>query len=138
MGKLFGSDIRRIPTRERVVALTFNAAWDEAGLDTVLKVLRRQDASATFFPTGQFAERHPSAVRAMAVAGHGIANHSYGPPCDALTGEERKAEVEQADRAIHAAAGVAPLPFFRFPYGDLTCGQVAEANALGAGHPCTA
>ncbi|WP_441248346.1 polysaccharide deacetylase family protein [Kitasatospora sp. McL0602] len=131
-GRLFGSEVREIPTGQHLVALTFNAAWDEDGLDTVLTVLRRQQAPATFFPTGQFAERHPAAVRAMAAAGHGVANHSYShPPFAALTAQERQDEVDLADRAIRAAAGTAPLPFFRFPYGDTTPEQIAQVNALG-------
>ncbi|MFD9632800.1 polysaccharide deacetylase family protein [Streptomyces violascens] len=79
-GGLYDREIRELPTTARTVALTFNAAWDEQGLDTVLKVLRQQRASATSFLTGQFAERHPAAARAIAEAGHGIANHSYSPP----------------------------------------------------------
>lgn len=68
-----------MPTEEHVVALTFNAAWDENGLDTVLGELRRRNAPATFFPTGRFAETRPAAARAMA-AEHGIGNHSYSHP----------------------------------------------------------
>lgn len=91
---------------QKEVALTFNAAWDEEGLDTVLTVLRQQKAPATFFVTGHFAERHPDAVRAIAAAGHGIGNHSHShPPFGELTAAERAQEVTLADRAIRQAAG---------------------------------
>ncbi|MFD5465158.1 polysaccharide deacetylase family protein [Kitasatospora sp. NPDC127059] len=57
----------------------------------------------------------------MVAAGRAVANHSYShPPFAALTGQERREGVERADRAIRAAAGAEPLPFFRFPYGDTT------------------
>ncbi|MFD9823098.1 polysaccharide deacetylase family protein [Streptomyces violascens] len=115
-GGLYDREIRELPATARTVALTFNAAWDEQGLDTVLKVLRQQRASATSFLTGQFAERHPAAARAIAEAGHGIANHSYSPPFGELTPEERAQEITRADRAFRIATGIAPLPFFRFPY----------------------
>jgi peptidoglycan/xylan/chitin deacetylase (PgdA/CDA1 family) len=129
---LFGGEIRRIPTSERVVALTFNAAWDQEGLDTVLTVLRQQKAPATFFLTGHFAERHPAAARAITAAGHGVANHSHShPPFGELTRAERAREVELADRAIRTATGEPSLPFFRFPYGATTPAQIAEVNALG-------
>ncbi|MFD0385284.1 polysaccharide deacetylase family protein [Streptomyces stramineus] len=58
--RLFGQEVRRIPTSRRVVALTFNAAWDDGGVAEVLTVLRERRAPATFFPTGDFAERHPA------------------------------------------------------------------------------
>ncbi|MGW7052967.1 polysaccharide deacetylase family protein [Streptomyces sp. NPDC054887] len=131
MGKLFGAKIRRIPTTRRVVALTFNAAWDTTGVATALNVLRRHKAPATFFLTGQYAERHPMAARAMA-AEHGIGNHSYShPQFDGLTRWEVEEEVLRADRAIRQATGVVPLPFFRFPYSATTPQGIADVNALG-------
>ncbi|MFF2041392.1 polysaccharide deacetylase family protein [Kitasatospora sp. NPDC058170] len=129
---LLGAEIRRIPTDERVMALTFNAAWDETGLDTVLAILRERSAPATFFPTGQYAEQHPDAVRAMAAAGHGLGNHSYShPQFDGLGPQQARAEVLRADAAIRTAAGTEPLPFFRFPYSETTPQGIADVNALG-------
>lgn len=132
LGRLFGTEIRRLPTKEHVIALTFNAAWDDTGLATVLKVLHQRKAPATFFLTGQFAERHPQAARSMATAGHGIANHSYDHPSfGALPRQEREREVQQADRAIRRATRTVPLPFFRFPYSATTPQGIADVNALG-------
>ncbi|MGI5336354.1 polysaccharide deacetylase family protein [Streptomyces sp. CA-181903] len=129
---LDGSENRTFRTGRRLVALTFNAAWNTDGIGTVLAVLRQHHAPATFFLTGDFAERHPAAARSLAAAGHGIGNHSFSHPhFGELTPRERAAEVLSADRAIRAATGTAPLPFFRFPYGDTTPRQIAEVNALG-------
>lgn len=131
-GRLFGTEVRRLPTDERVVAMTFNAGWDEAGLARVLRVLRAEGVPATFFPTGRFAERHPRAVRAMAAAGFGLGNHSYSHPrFGALSREEVAAEVLRADRVIRAAGRTEPLPFFRFPYSETTPRGIAAVNALG-------
>ncbi|WP_260610130.1 polysaccharide deacetylase family protein [Streptomyces sp. WAC06614] len=129
---LLGQEIRRLPTSREVVALTFNAAWDESGLDAVLAELRRRKVPATFFPTGRYAEAHPAAVRAMAEAGHGLGNHSYSHPYfDDLSTRERAREVRAADAAIRTASGVEPLPFFRFPYSSTTQDAVADVNDLG-------
>ncbi|MFI9274445.1 polysaccharide deacetylase family protein [Kitasatospora sp. NPDC052896] len=131
LGRLFGSENRRMPTDRREVALTFNAAWDETGVPEVLATLRQRDAPADFFLTGRFAERHPAAARAMA-AEHGIGNHSYSHPLfDRLTADQAQQEVLRADRAIRAATGVVPLPFFRFPYSATTPQGIAAVNALG-------
>ncbi|MFF5705134.1 polysaccharide deacetylase family protein [Streptomyces sp. NPDC012794] len=129
---LLGREIRRLPTSGRVMALTFNAAWDESGLDAVLAELRRRGAAATFFPTGLFAEARPAAVRAMAAAGHGLGNHSHSHPYfDDLATAEREREVRAADAAIRTASGAEPLPFFRFPYSSTTQESVEDVNGLG-------
>ncbi len=129
---LLGQEIRRLPTSREVVALTFNAAWDESGLGTVLAELRRRKAPATFFPTGMYAEAHPAAVRAMAEAGHGLGNHSYSHPYfDDLSTQERAREVHAADAAIRKASQAEPLPFFRFPYSSTTEDSVADVNEMG-------
>jgi peptidoglycan/xylan/chitin deacetylase (PgdA/CDA1 family) len=128
---LLGQEIRRLPVSRKAIALTFNAAWDDSGLGTVLAELRRRGLPATFFPTGAFADAHPDAVRAMGAV-HGLGNHSYSHPYfDDLSGEERAEEVLRADSAIRAAAGTEPLPFFRFPYSATSEESVADVNALG-------
>ncbi|MGW4895429.1 polysaccharide deacetylase family protein [Kitasatospora sp. NPDC004240] len=128
---LLGTEVRRIPTDDRVMALTFNAAWDETGLTEVLAELRRRQAPATFFPTGRFAEAHPGAVRAMA-AEHGVGNHSHSHPELADLGPgELEEEVLRADTAIRTTAGTDPLPFFRFPYGETTPEAIDRVNELG-------
>lgn len=129
--ELLGDEIRRLPTSRKVVALTFNAAWDESGVDTVLEELRRRKLPATFFPTGEYALAHPAAVRAMGAA-HGLGNHSYSHPYfEDLTTEERADEVRRADAAIRRASGTEPLPFFRFPYSATSADAIADVNDLG-------
>ncbi|MFF9915624.1 polysaccharide deacetylase family protein [Streptomyces sp. NPDC013457] len=133
LSSLFGSENRTFPTSERLVAVSFNAAWNEAGLDTILAELDRRRVLATFFLTGDFADRHPQAVSKIAAAGHGLANHSYSHPYFAdLTEAGRREEVRATDRALRAAgAGQALTPFFRFPYGETSPTHIAEVNALG-------
>ncbi|MFG3509977.1 polysaccharide deacetylase family protein [Streptomyces sp. NPDC047821] len=130
---LFGSENRVMRTRERVTAVTFNAAWNDAGLDSVLGELARRGVPATFFLTGDFADRHPAVVRRIAAAGHGLGNHSFGHPHFAdLTAAGRMREVVAADHALRAAgAGHALTPFFRFPYSETSPAHIREVNALG-------
>ncbi|MER7519114.1 polysaccharide deacetylase family protein [Streptomyces sp. NPDC126499] len=130
---LFGSENRVIRTRERVVALTFNAAWNDAGLDSILGELARRRAPATFFLTGDFADRCPVVVRRIAAAGHGLGNHSFSHPSfKDLTEAGRQHEVTATDRALRrAGAGRALTPFFRFPYSETSPAHIREVNALG-------
>ncbi|WP_424851848.1 polysaccharide deacetylase family protein [Streptomyces sp. SAI-170] len=130
---LFGSENRVIRTHERVIAVTFNAAWNDIGLDSVLGELARRRAPATFFLTGDFADRYPAVVRKIAAAGHGLGNHSFSHPLfEDLTEAGRQHEVLAADRALRAAgAGRAMTPFFRFPYSETSPAHIKEVNALG-------
>lgn len=129
---LYGSENRTIRTTAPVAALTFNAAWNDRGLDEVLATLDRYRVPATFFLTGRLSERFPDAARRIAVAGHGLGNHSHTHPYFRnLSAAGREYEVLAADRAIRAASGAVPLPFFRFPYGETRVGHIAEVNALG-------
>ncbi|WP_369394517.1 polysaccharide deacetylase family protein [Streptomyces sp. CG1] len=130
---LFGSENRVIDTRERVVAVTFNAAWNDAGLERVLGELGPRHAPATFFLTGDFADRYPEAVKRIVAAGHGLGNHSYSHPYfKDLTAAGRRREVQAADRTLRAAgAGDALTPFFRFPYSETSPAQIREVNKLG-------
>ncbi|MEU8548249.1 polysaccharide deacetylase family protein [Streptomyces roseoverticillatus] len=132
MSELFGRKVKVLPENRPVVALTFNAAWDEAGIADVLDTLTRLGVPAAFFPTGDFADRHSRAVRAMAEHGFGLGNHSYSHPhFERLDPGQAAAEVLRADRAIRRAGGVEPLPFFRFPYSETTPRGIEAVNALG-------
>ncbi|MFB9399142.1 polysaccharide deacetylase family protein [Streptomyces echinatus] len=130
---LFGSENRVFRADERVAAVTFNAAWNDAGLDVILGELARRHTPATFFLTGDFADRYPEVVRRVAAAGHGLGNHSYSHPYfEDLTADGRRREVQAADRALRAAgAGGALTPFFRFPYSETSPAQIREVNELG-------
>ncbi|MEU3839321.1 polysaccharide deacetylase family protein [Streptomyces sp. NPDC028635] len=130
---LFGSENRVLATRARVVAVTFNAAWNDAGLDRILDDLARRRTPATFFLTGDFADRYPAAVKRIAAAGHGLGNHSYSHPYfKDLTAAGRRREVREADHALRrAGAGGTLTPFFRFPYSETSPAHIREVNELG-------
>ncbi|MGW0710104.1 polysaccharide deacetylase family protein [Streptomyces sp. NPDC002643] len=119
-------------TNERVVAVTFNAAWNTAGLEAILDELARRHTPATFFLTGDFADRYPEVVGRIADEGHGLGNHSYSHPhFKDLTAAGRRREIQAADVALReAGAGGALTPFFRFPYSETGPAQIKEVNGL--------
>ncbi|MFC4512607.1 polysaccharide deacetylase family protein [Streptomyces ehimensis] len=125
-----GAALRRVPTDRKVIALTFNAAWNEDGITRVLTVLRRERVPAMFFLTGDFADRHPEAARALA-ARHPVGSHSYSHPrFPGLSFPEERREAVLSARAIRRATGRTPVAF-RFPYGEFTERNVRDVNALG-------
>lgn len=128
---LRGQDVTVLPTGERVVALTFDAGANSAGLPGILTTLADRDVQATFFLTGRWAQADPAGVAAIRAGGHRIGNHSMTHP--PLTGRSEAAvaeEVSGAERVLRSA-GADPRPLFRFPYGDRDADTIATVNALG-------
>ena len=86
---------------------------------SMLDALSSAAARATFFIQGRWAAANPGLARRIAGDGHLIGNHSNShAPMDMLTDEGIRDSVGKAERAIEAAAGVSPRPWFRCPYGQ--------------------
>lgn len=117
--RLAGQDVERIPTAQPVVALTFDAGANADGLPSILATLAREHVPATFFLTGDFASRYPSAIRSIVAAGHRLGNHSATHPAfTSLSDAAIRDQLSRARTAIMAAGGTDPRPLFRFPLGD--------------------
>lgn len=128
---LAGQDIIRLPTSKRIVAVTFDAGANAAGLPSILATLKRTGVAATFYLTGRFADDHPSAGADIAAAGHRVGNHSQTHPhFTQLSNAQIAAELSSAYRAIRAS-GADPRPLFRFPFGDRDNRTICAVNAAG-------
>lgn len=114
-----------------MVALTFDAGANSAGLVGILHTLADEHVAATFFLTGRWVEANPGGVAAIRAGGHRIGNHTITHPhLTALSDAAIRAEVLGAQRTIRAA-GADPRPLFRFPYGDRDARTIAAVNDLG-------
>ncbi len=74
---LFPNFIWRIPTKEKVLYLTFDDGPIEDVTPWVLDKLAEYNAKATFFCVGENAERHPDILDRLKREGHTAANHTY-------------------------------------------------------------
>ncbi|TDL31658.1 polysaccharide deacetylase family protein [Arthrobacter nitrophenolicus] len=128
---LLGVDLERIPTTQKVVALTFDAGANDAGLRSILATLAANGVPGTFFLTGDWVNQFPSDPALIYNAGHRIGNHSMThPDFTTLTSAQIAAEISSAQRTIEAAGGD-PRPFFRFPFGARDSRTIADVNAAG-------
>ena len=128
---LRGLDVETIPTTERVVALTFDAGGNAAGLESILATLAAKNVRGTFFLTGRWADANPDGVAAIAAGGHRLGNHSVTHPAfTTLSDATIRDEVRGAEASILAAGGD-PRPLFRFPLGDRDARTIAAVNDLG-------
>jgi peptidoglycan/xylan/chitin deacetylase (PgdA/CDA1 family) len=128
---LQGVDLERIPTSKRVVALTFDAGANNAGLQSILSTLAANRVPATFFLTGAWVNQYPAGVAAIINGGHRIGNHSMTHPSfTTLTDAQIAVQISSAQEVIQAA-GADPRPFFRFPSGARNARTIADVNAAG-------
>lgn len=58
------------------IALTFDCAWNDDDIPQILDTLDEYDVKATFFITGEWAEKYPESVREIHERGHEIGTHS--------------------------------------------------------------
>ena len=65
----------------KAVSLTFDAAWGNEETQTLIDILNKYNVKATFFLVGQWVDKYPESVKALADAGMEIGNHSTWRGC---------------------------------------------------------
>jgi peptidoglycan/xylan/chitin deacetylase (PgdA/CDA1 family) len=127
-----GTDWTRIPTSSKVVALTFDAGANAAGLPSIAATLRARKVPATFFLTGNWVRDFPAQANTIAQDGYLAGNHSLSHlSFTQLTDAQVAAQVQGAQQAILRANGADARPLFRFPNGDVNSRVLADVNRLG-------
>jgi len=107
-----------VPTTEKVVALTFDDGPHPTFTPALLKLLDKYHVKATFFMVGKLIEKYPQVAKAVAKAGHTIANHTYDHPynIERLTSVEIAQEIDKCEATIERVTGQRPH-LFRPPRG---------------------
>jgi peptidoglycan/xylan/chitin deacetylase (PgdA/CDA1 family) len=125
-------ELERIPTRSKLVALTFDGGGDTAtGARVILATLRRRHVTATFFVSGRWIRLHPALAREIGRR-YAVGNHTYShTDLRALSDSAVRAEVRRGAYWIRRVARRDPRPLFRFPYGARDARTVAIVNGLG-------
>lgn len=75
--QVFGVAIRRIPTTQKVVALTYDDGPHPVYTDQILEALNEFGVKATFFLIGEQLEKHPEYVKKISDQGHELGNHGW-------------------------------------------------------------
>jgi peptidoglycan/xylan/chitin deacetylase (PgdA/CDA1 family) len=130
-GLIGGQIPDRLPTKQRVVALTFDAGANDAGAPKILPVLARDGVTGTFFMTGRWAQLYPGYARQIA-ARYPIANHTFDHrDVLGLTLPGVRNEVLSASSSIDKSTGRPPIRLFRFPYGSSNGATLGVVNNAG-------
>ena len=120
-----------VPKEDQVCALSFDAAWGNEDTEQLIEILGKYGIKATFFVVGEWVDKYPDSVKALAEAGHEIMNHSDDHPhFTKLTPDGMRAQLEACNDKIEAVTGIRPV-LFRPPYGDYDDRVVSTVRNCG-------
>ncbi len=109
--------IYAVETDEKVVAISFDAAWGSTRTQDILKTLAENDIKTTFFLTNIWLKKYPELARQIVEEGHEVALHSAShPDMSKLSVDEIKKELQDNETMIKEITGQSPV-LFRPPFG---------------------
>ncbi|QOR34169.1 polysaccharide deacetylase family protein [Clostridium sp. 'deep sea'] len=110
--------IYAVHTEEKVVAISFDAAWGSDNTATLLDILDEYDIKTTFFLCGRWIEEYPEKTKLIADRGHEIGNHSLTHPhMNTLSSAERSKEIMETHKLIKETTEQDAW-LFRCPFGE--------------------
>lgn len=122
--------IYNVEKTEKVVALSFDAAWGADYTDDLLETLARHEIKATFFLVGFWVERYPDMAKKISDAGHEIGNHSSTHPhMPTLNVEQITFEISRTHELIKEATGQ-EARLFRPPFGEYSNRVIETLDTL--------
>ncbi|WP_339181587.1 polysaccharide deacetylase family sporulation protein PdaB [Oceanobacillus sp. FSL W7-1293] len=101
------------------VAVTFNISWGEEKVESILEVLEKEEVQATFFVSGEWAERHPDLLEAISEGTHeiGLLGYRYKSYLDQEP-EQIKQDLIKAQEVMDKL-GYEDIHLLRTPHGHL-------------------
>lgn len=116
---------------DRVVALSFDAAWGNEDTQLLIDILDKYNIKTTFFVVGDWVDKYPESVKALNDAGHEVMNHSsHHAHFSQLSDEQITADITAGNEKIAAVTGVTPT-LFRCPYGEYDDHVIGAISAMG-------
>lgn len=113
------------------IALTFDCAWGDEDIDTVLSTLEVYGCKATFFVTGDWAQRCGESLAKIYGAGHEIGNHSYNhADYTKMSAESIIADLDKSDAVIEEVTGEKPY-LMRAPSGGYNDTVIKAVDGSG-------
>jgi peptidoglycan/xylan/chitin deacetylase (PgdA/CDA1 family) len=126
-----GNHMTVLPTTANVVALTFDAGANNAGVASILSTLAAQGVTATFFMTGAFARNFPADARTIGLR-FPVGNHTdTHPNLTTLTDAQVRTQLQNAQNALANVARYNARPMFRFPFGGTDARTLNLVNGAG-------
>ena len=123
--------IYSVETEKKQISLTFDSAWGNEDLDSILETLQSYHVSASFFVTGEWVANYPNEVQKIHANGHDLGNHSeHHKNMSQLTSEACTTELLTVHERMKNLIGV-EMNLFRPPYGDYNDTVIKTAASCG-------
>ena len=131
--KAFPSYVWDIPSKEKIIYLTFDDGPTPVITEKVVEILANYNAKATFFCIGKNIAENPAIYQLLLDSGHAIGNHTFNhlKGWRTTTKEylENTIEAEQTIQQINKSTNQQKL--FRPPYGRIKPSQGKALEKLG-------
>lgn len=128
--QLYGRTLTHLPDPKHL-ALTYDDGPNDVYTERLLEVLARHEVKATFFLIGRFVTARPQIARAIADAGHLLANHTETHPnLLFLSRSGLRCQLSDCSKALADATGV-ETRHFRPPFGARRPAVLQVARELG-------
>ncbi|WP_370458070.1 polysaccharide deacetylase family sporulation protein PdaB [Thalassobacillus sp. CUG 92003] len=114
-----------------LIALTFNISWGTEKVDDVLAQLKAHKVKATFFVSGEWAERHPDLLEKISEGNHeiGMMGYRYDSYLEQKT-EQVKTDLQKA-KEIFDKLGYDQIELIRPPHGHFNKDVIELAEQEG-------
>ena len=111
--------------------INMSLAWGNEDTKEILSILAKHNLHVTFFMTGGWIEKYPDDVKAIALAGNDLGNHSENhKQMSQLSKEECIEEIRKPHEKVKELTGV-EMTLFRPPYGDYNNTLIEAVNEVG-------
>ena len=123
--------IYSVERADNKIAVTFDCAWNDDDIDSILDTLDKYNCKATFFVVGTWAEKYPVALGKISEHGHEIGNHSYNhADYTKLSAGDITADLDKCDAVIETVTGTKPY-LMRAPSGGYNDTVVTAVEKSG-------
>lgn len=104
-----GHIIWEVKTDQKMISITFDDGPHPVYTPQILDVLANYNAKATFFITGNKADKYPDVLKRIVKEGHEVANHTYNHIYNAkISSNTLIKELDLTARTIKRIAGITP------------------------------
>lgn len=115
---------------QKMLSISFDAAWGNEDTQQLIDILGKYNIKATFFVVGEWVDKYPESVKALADAGHEVMNHSNTHAhMSKLSREEIIADVNACNDKIEQVTGVRPT-LIRPPYGEYDDNVISAIRSM--------
>ena len=114
-----------------MVSISFDAAWGNEDTQLLIDILEKCGIKTTFFVVGDWVDKYPESVKALADAGHEVMNHSSNHAhFSQLSDADIVADITACNEKIAKITGATPT-LFRCPYGEYDDHVINTINGMG-------